>query len=370
MIYYLLPQRLKERVKHNKPIVWTINIAALFIVDFIAHTILHHQIEKTTLIEAIWQTWQTVLTVGYGNAPATSLWGRVNTMILCSLGIALGGALISGVFEVIQYRKTRRRTGLMKNPHSEGCIVINFPGTGPFLGFINELRALPEWEDVPICVIDEKLEELPAAVAGLSDVHFVHGSPLDERIYSQANLKKASSIVVFPVQPGIASSDGATAITVKHVLGYCNNSSDVRVMYVLVDPNNADLFLGLNASSIFESFEVLAVVQEMQDLGSAGVYQTLLMNTAGPDPMTVVPYISLGVRWGDLRAYAAEAAQFGVKVMPVALLRDNQPPEFFPAYDEVLREGDAISLIAPGDFVWRQFESGLRQFAEQRTTPD
>ncbi len=355
MIYYFLPQRLKERVRHNKPIVWTINIAALFVVDFVVHTILHHQLEKTTWIEAIWQTWQTVLTVGYGNAPAVSLWGRINTMVLCSLGIALGGALISGVFEVIQYRKTRRRIGLMKNPNSNGCIVVNFPGIGPLLGFVNELRALDEWRDVPICIIDEKLDELPAQVAGLPDIHFVHGSPLDERMYAQAAIDSASSVVVFPTQPGLASSDGVTAITVKHILGYCNGNT--RVMYVLVDLANADLFYGLKASAILESFELLAVVQEIQDMRSAEVYQTLLMNTAGPDPMTAIPKEIVGWTWGRLQQAIFD---YEIQITLVALLRDNCEPMFFPKKSETILAGDRISLIAPQDFEWEKFEQGLQ----------
>lgn len=355
MIYYFLPQRLKERVKHNKPVVWTINIAALFVVDFVVHAILHHYLEKTTWIEAIWQTWQTVLTVGYGNAPAASLWGRINTMVLCSLGIALGGALISGVFEVIQYRKTRRRIGLMKNPHQKSCVIVNFPGVGPFLGFINELRALDEWRDVPICVLDEKLDELPPSVAGVHNVHFVHGSPLDEKAYTQASVEEASCVVVFPTQPGLASSDGVTAITVKHILDYCNGNA--RVMYVLVDPSNADLFSGLKASAILESFELLAVVQEIQDARSAEVYQTLLMNMAGPDPMTATPKQVVGLTWGRLRQAVLD---YEIQITLVALLRDGVEPMFFPKKSEEILASDRISLIAPPDFEWARFEQGLQ----------
>ena len=186
MILFLLPSRLRARLKRREPLVRMTDLLLLMFIMSWVFTFVLRYVEDLSVIEAIWQVWQTATTVGYGNRPAESVVGRIVTMLFGLSQIVVFGAMIGAVFDYRQDAKERRILGHMRNPHRKGYVVFNFPGEAEFRALIQELRYVED--DVPICVVDDRITSLPSTVAPLHNIHFVHGSTLARETYERARI--------------------------------------------------------------------------------------------------------------------------------------------------------------------------------------
>lgn len=356
MILLLLPQRLRRAVNIRRPLLWLIDLLITALVVSILFLITYHEVEDVTWEEAAWQVWQTATTVGFGNRPARTLLGRVATMVFGLIDIAILGAMIGAIFDEREDRRVRRRTGVMKNPYKDGYVLFNYPGTSQFTALVRELRHVEP--DVPLCVVDDTLDELPSSVATLANVHFIRGSILSQDTYRAARIRDNRVVVVFPMQPGVPESDGTTRTVVDLVARFVDDTT--RIMHVLVSGDNGWMFEGIRSTAILASLEVLALVQECQDAFSAPIVQRLLMNTEGANPDTVKPVRTVGWTWSQFVISTMLASgESGVHVNPLALVKVGEEPMVAPPPDAVIGSEDYISLISFPGFDWDEFEAGM-----------
>lgn len=355
MILFFLPSRVRQRVEQRKPLIVMLDLLILGAIVSTAFVVLFRFAEDVTWEEAIWQVWQTATTVGYGNQPAQTSMGRYATMVFGLMDIAIVGAGIGAVFDAREDKRRRMRTGLMDNPYRDGYVVFNFPGVSWFKGFVNEIRHVEA--DVPVCVVDDAIDHLPEGIASLPRIHFVKGSLLDKDTYTRAKLAENKAVIVFPTHPGDPSSDGTTRVAVDLIIGTV--SEDTRVLHVLVSPENDWMFDELRSTSVMETLEVLAIVQECQDVHSADIVQRLLMNTQDANPKTVAPNRIVGWTWQDFVTHALPAAEdIGVEINPFAIIKDGQP-HVCPARSTLIEAGDLLSIIVYTGFDWARFEEAL-----------
>ena len=258
MISLFLPSRLRRRWKGREPLVRITDLLLLMFVTSWAFVFVLKYLEDITLTEAIWQVWQTATTVGYGNRPAETVAGRYVTMFVGLFEIAMLGVFITAAVDYRRDRRFRRRTGLMRNPHADGYVIFNFPGESRFAALVRELRFVED--DVPICVVDDRLTELPSTIASLPKIHFVHGSTLSEETYHRARVADAKAVIVFPTDATIPESDGTTKTVVDLVARFV--SGGTRIIHVLVDAKNGWMFDETRSTAILQSLEILALVQE------------------------------------------------------------------------------------------------------------
>ena len=355
MILFLLPARLGERFKDRKPLLLLFDLLILGAVVSAGFVVLLRFVEDVTWEEAIWLVWQTATTVGYGDQPAQTSIGRYATMAFGLMDIAIVGAGIGAVFDAREDRRRRTRLGLMDNPHRDGYVVFNFPGVSRFTGFVHEIRHVES--DAPVCVVDDAIEQLPESVTALPHVHFVKGSVLDKDTYTRAKLADNKVVIVFPTHPGDPSSDGTTRVAVDLILDTV--TADTRVLHVLVSPDNDWMFSHLASTAVMETLEVLAIVQECQDVHSADIVQRLLLNTQDANPMTVVPERIVGWTWQEFVTYALPAAEERrVEINPFAIIKDGVP-HLCPSRLERIEEGDLLSVVAHTGLDWPAFEHAL-----------
>lgn len=355
MILLFLPRRMQSRLKQNRTLLWLIELIVTVIAACAAFAVGFKYTENVSLEEAVWQVWQTVTTVGYGNRPAQTTAGRWVTMGFGLLGIALLGTTIGAVFAWRDEIKTRRRLGLMSNPASRGYVFFHFPGESKLLAIISQLRATEE--ETPICLVSNIIEELPASVACLRNIHFVKGSMLNRMTYERANLSQSKVVVVFPRQSGVDESDAITKVVVDLASQFVGPQT--HMIHFLVNPDNAWMFKECRSHVILEYMEVYALVQECQDKGTASLVQRLLLNNAGVNPETVVPRKIVGWTWQELQLHTMQASRnIKVPVSLFALIR-GETPDPCPAYDEVIQSGDLISLITHSHLDWDSFETQL-----------
>lgn len=329
-------------------VIWLVSL-------FIGYVVLFKFIESVNWTEAIWQGWQTFTTVGYGNKPADTIKGRWLTMGVATWGIGWFGVFISSLFDLKQYNKDIRRLGQMKNKFTNGYVIVNYPGERRLATFLEEIR--DREEDVGICVVDNRIEELPAAFKMDQHMHFVRGSSLEDETFEQANVRENKVAVVFPKDPSNPESDAETKVIVQLLRGFMGNGR--RIIPVLAEGKNLRLFNTRNCQPVLYGVAMLALVQECQDPGTAAILEQLVRNTEGANPQTVVPKLITGWTWGKfMRCVSMASKKTDVRCNPLAIVRKGKP-DACPLMSEVIQEGDMLSVIANNDFDWDVFEDAV-----------
>jgi hypothetical protein len=337
--------------------VWLLDLLALLFLLCVVCTVLFRYVEKVAWEEAIWQVWQTVTTVGYGNRPAQTSAGRWIVMLFGLGAIAILGPTIAAAFDWRVESRNRRAWGQMDNPHRNGYVVFNFPGASRFEALVRELRSIPSEQDVGICVVDSHLEELPHSIAAMPQVAYVRGSILERATYERAALRQNKTVIVLPQDKEEPATDAITRVVVQQVAEFVGN--DTRIMHVLVDQNHAWLFEGLPSTAILGSLEIFALVQECQGRYSALALETLLLNTEGADPVTVEPKRIVGWTWRELRLRATAASDLlQVPLNPLALVHGGKV-NASPSNDDRIDSGDFIMVTAHGALDWDRFETAM-----------
>lgn len=347
-----LPPKLRKIIERHEPLVWFINLIVVLVIMFIVHVFVYKWVEGVNWEESLWVTWATFSTVGYGDFSAQSTFGRFTSILLGTVGIAVLGTLFAATFEVMQYRKNQRRFGFMSNPIKNGYVIFHFPGEKTLRMFLREIYAIEG--DVGVCIVDESIDELPPVIAQEygKQVHFIRGSSLDKETYEKANLAGNKTVIVFPKDPSSGDTDGNTNTVVKLVLSFVGEST--RVLYLLVDPKNGWMF-DKRAIPVMQDLEILAIVQECQDSGTALMVERLLHNTRGANPKSVKPKQIVGFTW---QKFQKAMITKNIRANPLALIRNGEP-ESCPDFDTKIQENDTILIAAYDDCDWEEIERKL-----------
>ncbi len=341
--------------QRNRPLRWLITLLFWFFALMMLYSAGLKYIENYDWSEAIWQGWQTFTTVGYGNAPPETVWGRVYTIVLSTIGIAIVGAVFSAAFDYSHFLSELKRSGLMKNPYKDGYVIFNFPSTYQLENFIRELRTVEP--NVGICMVDNRMEELPKSIAALSNIHFIKGSTLDETTYQRANLNANKAVIVFPYNPTDGESDGATKTTVDLIEGFVGEQT--RIIHILVDSRNHWMFRNSRSIPILEAFELFAIVQECQDPYSAQIIESLLLNTEGATPRTVKPLHIIGWSWSELVITSMRLnKKLNTATTPFAIVVAGKP-NTCPNPESKIPQDCLLSIIAHSNFNWEEYEKDL-----------
>lgn len=358
MLLQFLAQYFKRLLPRDKSLVFLFAIIQVYFACVIALTVILKYFENLSWIEALWQVWQTYTTVGYGNEPAEGILGRTVTMVFGFFAIALYAAMGGALIEYFIRLKERRKFGLMENPFKNGYVIFNLPEIHLMDSFIEEIRVTEK--DVGVCIVDNRIDELPATILVRGKVHFVKGSLVEQETYKKANLEHNKVVIVFPSEPFNPDSDAATK-TIVDLTSQFVRKADTRIIHVLVKQSNDWMFKDLPSTSVLESISVLALVQESQDQYSASIIQRLLANTDGANPHTVHPTTTQGLTWKQFQHNALKASEkLNMKANVFALVRNGEPSTC-PDFDTVITGDDSISIISYNDFDWLKFETAMTE---------
>ncbi len=354
MIFSTL-KRIKSVVRRNRILLWTFYTFTIFFVWFILLAVVHRFSEHSDWITAFWMAWETMSTVGYGDAPAITTVGRISTMIFGSIGIIIMSALIGTVVVLVESYDERRRKGMNRNPYRKCTIIVHFPGTQCLLAYINEARETKP--ETKICVVDNEMDELPIEIQNLGGIHFISGSMLDDNIYYMSRVYEADTVIVFPPNKNSIDADAMTSTLVRLIEQEVDES--VTLIHVVSDKRNMRLFQGLRSVPILRHLAVLSIVQENQDPHSAPIVEKLLRNSDGGNPKSVKVKKCVGMTWYDLQIRFAHATKkLGVKANLLALVNDNEI-HLCPDANYIIASGDELSIIAKNDFAWLPVEDAM-----------
>jgi voltage-gated potassium channel len=353
-MFFFLTKVVRRRLRQSAVTLTTAIAGMLFL--WVASTIGVAAIEGIGWKEAAWQVWQTVTTVGYGDGPPKSDGGRLITIVYSVLGIALFGKAISVYTEYREEQRNRRRFGLLTNNRSHAYVLIHYPGASRLSTFVSQIRMLEP--EAPICIVDSTLEELARDLQLDRDIHFVRGSLLSRETYEKAGVQTARQVIVFP-RPDQGSEADATSKTIVEIIEESFLGRDTRVVCVLADAANAWMFEKTVAQLIQGDLEILALVQECQDIHAGAAVQELLSNERGANPITVQPNMLVGKTWGDLCQGLLALERSGTaSVRPFALVK-NARPLHCPAWSTPIERADRLILISAENLDWPKVEQGI-----------
>ena len=354
---FFLPKKVRSRLAGDH--VTLLNLVDLwfsFLFVVIAAGLVVSYTEKILFKDALWQVWQIVTTVGYGDGPAKTDVGRIATVLYSVAGIILFGKLITVHSEYREEIRHARRYGTMKNPDTNGFVILRYPGESNLLTLIAELRKIEV--DVPICVVDPFIDELPPSTQYLNKVHFVRGSLLSKTTFENSGLALAKKIIVFPDVTQGAEADATTRTIIELVESVTNHVT--MIIYVLADTKNLWMFEGCRAKAIHSNVEVLLIAQECENPHSADAVQGMLSNLEDANPKTVTIGSALyGQQWGEVASrFPHSCHKLGIRARPLALVRNGKPMHL-PQFEIAIESGDQIILLTTGEISWPELEKEL-----------
>ncbi|MCK5614517.1 two pore domain potassium channel family protein [Candidatus Pacearchaeota archaeon] len=351
---YIFTHLLKKASSCQKPVSKLIRVLVIIFLLCIAYTFSIKFTEGISWDESVWQVWQTVTTVGYGNSPAEKVIGRVVTMFFGSVGIALFAAMIEAIIMWRIDKKEKRESGQMENSFENGYVIFHMPAVYKMIKYITQIRH--KEPEVGICIVDDAIEMLPSEIKVFENIHFVKGSAIDNETYSKAHIGKQKVVVIFPKDEA-PESDGLTKSVVELVCRFKGNGT--RIMHMLIDSSNNWLFEKLPSTGIYEDNEILLLVQEGQDPFVSTAVQQLLLNDEGANPISCIANLVIGWTWHTfITQVATSSASTDICVSPFALVHDGNPL-CCPSPSMKIREGDIIIINAYHGFNWEEFESQL-----------
>jgi len=147
----------------------------LFALIFL-HTMAMMFFEKMSFADAIWLTLTTVTTVGYGDLSASTVWGRVSTVVMMYvMGIALLAQMAAEFFEYRISVREKKRNGTWRWLMQEHLLIINIPNDNAvsyLTKMVDQIRISPELADIPVQILTTEYSDgLPDVLTARGVVH-------------------------------------------------------------------------------------------------------------------------------------------------------------------------------------------------------
>jgi len=261
-------------------------VLVLLVLILIASVAFSYFEDKLGFFDALWWSFVTVTTVGYGDISPTTPGGRVVGIILMMLGIGFLGVLTATIASVFIENKLMENKG-MKTALVKGHLVIcgwNF--TGPDV--VAELRADQKCKDVPIVLIAQ-LNEKPINDPNLQ---LIRGEVNPESL-ERANLKEAQAAILLSDEHLDAYVRDAK--TILNTLTIKSLYPDVYVCVELVESKNVEHCKRAKADEIIVVGELSTnlLVQAALDHGITHMITELVSNRYGNDLYKIRPPSSL-----------------------------------------------------------------------------
>lgn len=174
------------------------DLLVMFVVVVALHTASMVYFEGMSVRDALWLTFTTASTTGYGDMSAQTDMGRLSTVVLMyMLGIVLLARLAGDYIEHGLEKKRKRILGFHNYQKNEHIVVINAKESmsAHFLPtLISELREAPGTADRDIIIVSEEFDEgLPS---GLSDCEYVHGVPCSKDVLIRSGAANADFVFI------------------------------------------------------------------------------------------------------------------------------------------------------------------------------
>ena len=210
-------------------------------------------LEGLTLGEAIWLTFTTITTTGYGDFSAKTGAGRASTIVLIYLsGIFLLTQAGSAFFELRGLRRERMRRGEWRWDLQDHIVFINAPESEPgdyLRRLLDQLqRSHAGFDRVPALVLTENFPDgLPANLEDDPQIAHVRGRFDDPTALHAAALYRAGIVVILAEREGDRLSDSRTFDVIHRIR---DRGIKARIIAECVDDRNRDRLKRAGADAV------------------------------------------------------------------------------------------------------------------------
>jgi voltage-gated potassium channel len=337
----LIQLRRLRRITQEKQIKRIILALLVVMVCIILNSICFYYFERTQkpnlkLFDAFWLSFTTITTVGYGDFSASTIKGRLATIVLLyAAGLAIFPYVISQIIDVVIERGERRRRGLvnLENSIKNHIVIVNFPDEQKVQAIIEQLKIDPLTAKCPIVITAQEIDMLPFEG---KDIYFIRGSPIEKETFIRANIKEAQAAVVLASRLEKGVSDAMTVASVSLIEEL---NPQIKTVAECTSVKHFDLFRSCRCDAIIptEDIDAKLIAQEVRDPGVAPLVAELLSNLEGSELYSEVTDLA-GYSFGDIQI---ALIKMKAQIIPIALIKSEpkgESPLLSPPKDEVVGE--------------------------------
>ena len=271
-----------------------------------------------TLFDALWFVMQTITTVGYGDTPVVTLWGRVNAIALMLVGIGMLGFFSASFASLLIEYSTSRSRGERRIKAKNHIVICNWNSIADEL--VNEITNEGQTSAVLLAPIDKSPSD---------KIEFVKGTCLHFADLQKASIAEAESVVI--LAETMVDGEIASAIDAKTILGAMNVrklSSETHIVAELLKQDSV-----ANAESAGVD-EVVVRGQVSAKLLSRGalyprtidIFDTILTAKSGEEIFEdELPGWAFGKSWIELTKFFIERNATPIALRSATGLRINPP---------------------------------------------
>lgn len=231
-------------------------------------------------LDALWYTVVTLTTVGYGDFFPKTAGGRLFVGVpIMVFGIGLLGYALSLIAAALVTSKTKEIKGMATFSLKNHLVIFNFSSLAKLQRVLEEVSQDPAVGRIPVVVVDEALEELPAELQN-QGIHYVRGNPTRDETLQRAAIDQARHAVILSRNPADPASDHLNlAIT----LAIEARNRKVNTVVECVDAESEELLHKAGCDRIIcnSRFDAHFISQELLNPGIQEVLDELLTVTRG-----------------------------------------------------------------------------------------
>ncbi len=227
----------------------------------------------STWPDAIWYSFVTMTTVGYGDIfPKTGM-GRTLGVVIMILGVGVLGMFTGNVASMLVEKAMKKDEGLDQIDDEDHYLVCGWNSRAEQV--VDEL--VHRLHGITTVVVVADLEHTPIHH---DSVRFVQGDSTDERVLKKANVEKARAALILSADVKGSAADASAVLTVLTIESI---NSDVYTCVELQDETNAQHCRRANADEILVSGHMTSklLASSILDPGSAQVLSELATGSVG-----------------------------------------------------------------------------------------
>ncbi|MEM9101896.1 MAG: potassium channel family protein [Pseudomonadota bacterium] len=245
----------------------------------IVHTLLIAYFENLVLKDALWLTFTSITTVGYGDFSAQTLYGRITTIVLIYFsGIML---LTLSITQYVEYRvavSQRKHLGQWVWRGMKNHILIiktpNFDSERYLQRLVAQVKETPELKELPIQVLTNEFPNGIPNVLREQGVVLYRGDAENVESLKAVNVEQAKYIFVMSEDKRYQYSDSLT-FDILDKLKALNTKA--YTIAEVVDDSNRDRFFRVGVHSVIRPVRAYPeiVVRAMSSPGTEQVLEDL-----------------------------------------------------------------------------------------------
>jgi len=299
--------------------------------------------EGLSFWDSLWLTMTTMTTVGYGDISATSVYGRLSTIVLMYVfGIFLLAQIVGEWFDYRLDRRERMRKGQWRWDMQDHIVIINTPiqnGARYLRILVEQIRVTPLLADYPIEVLSSHFPDgLPADISTHGVV--LHSGRAEGRIsLSEVDVETSNFIVVMSEDTNDYRSDSLTLDVLDQLQGFAETG---YIIAECVQEANRVRLLKHGANAVIRPVRAYPelMVRAMAAPGTEAILEDLFKHQGSHPRRYDIPFE--GQNWGTI---ASRLLLQGLGT-PLGYLNINDDVVVNPAPDETV-SGKALYLMVP-----------------------